>query len=111
MTEMETWGCEFSVFRIVIVKGMARIRHRRQRNVYNWGKNHQIRYWELLKEPAPGRRQRVGNEAGLTPAHSREILKASFASIKAVAPDVKVFSLVWDRLIIRDILRILTLKR
>ncbi len=83
-------GCEFQ-FPDCYSKGDGQNPAPSPKERYNWGKNHQIRYWELLKEPAPGRRQRVGNEAGLTPAHSREILKASFASIKAVAPDVKVF--------------------
>ncbi len=55
-----------------------------------WGRRHRVYYWEVLKEPEPGRRNRMGNEAGLEPDDSREILKKTSEVIHAADDRAKV---------------------
>lgn len=57
----------------------------------DWGDKHHIPYWETLKEPEPGHRNRIGNDPGLTPLQSIAVLRDSYVAIKSVAPDAEVF--------------------
>lgn len=56
-----------------------------------WARKHQITYWETLKEPEPGRRNRVGNEPGLTAKDAAYLLKISYETIKSVDKDAQVY--------------------
>ena len=56
-----------------------------------WAKMHHIKYWETLKEPEPGRRNRVGNEPGLSAENAAYILKISYDAIKSVDKNAQVY--------------------
>ncbi len=62
-----------------------------QGNPEHWAQTHRIKYWETLKEPEPGRRNRVGNDPGLSPQDSTELLRISYETIKSVDKDAVVY--------------------
>lgn len=56
-----------------------------------WAGKHHIKYWETLKEPEPGRRNRVGNEPGLTAKDAAYLLNISYDAIKSVDKNAQVY--------------------
>ncbi len=50
-----------------------------------------VRIWQTIKEPMPGKRKRVGNDAALSPKDVVKILKLSYETIKSVDPGATVY--------------------
>jgi hypothetical protein len=60
-------------------------------DIEQWAKIHRIRYWETVKEPEPRRRNRIGNDPGLTPREVKDIFQMSYETIKSVDKTALVF--------------------
>ncbi len=50
-----------------------------------------VKIWQTIKEPMPGKRKRVGNDAGLNPKDVVKILELSYKTIKSVDPCATVY--------------------
>ncbi len=57
----------------------------------DWAINHKIDYWEVLKEPSPGRSIAIGHDAGLTPFNAAKIYGKVKAVVDAIAPNARIY--------------------
>jgi len=50
-----------------------------------------VKVWQVLKEPSPQKRGRMGNDAGLSPKDVVRVLELSYNTIKSVNPNATVY--------------------